>query len=414
MIASAATATPNPVTAKTTWVSVRATDDGGEPALTYSWAMSAGPGSVSFAPNATNAAKDSVATFTASGSYDLLVTVSDADGNTSTSAVTVVVEATPTAIDVQPAVLNLQVGQQQAFTATVSDQFGLALASQPTVSWTATGGTVDATGLYTAGLTAGGPFVVTATVGSLTGNAQLTLGAVPDTTPPTVTLTAPLANAQVGGSTVLTATASDNVGVAQVEFFLDGVSSLGVASAMPWTTTFDFSGVSAGVHTLTAKATDAAGNAATSDGVTVTVGVVDTAAPTVRITSPVTGAATALEVSVTAEANDDLGVTLLEFELDGATVTSLSGTPWTTVLTVAEGDHSLVAIAHDASGKFTRSDAVSFSASATVKATPPDVVVGSCGCSNASGLDGLVLVAAAAVLLRRRRQPAALKYALAA
>jgi hypothetical protein len=168
------------------------------------------------------------------------------------------------------------------------------------------------------------------------------------------------------------------------------------------------------VHTLTAKATDAAGNAATSDGVTVTVGVVDTAAPTVRITSPVTGAATALEVSVTAEANDDLGVTLLEFELDGATVTSLSGTPWTTVLTVAEGDHSLVAIAHDASGKFTRSDAVSFSASATVKATPPDVVVGSCGCSNASGLDGLVLVAAAAVLLRRRRQPAALKYALAA
>ena len=44
----------------------------------------------------------------------------------------------------------------------------------------------------------------------------------PDTTAPTVSLTAPANGATVSGTVTLTATASDNVGVAGVQFLVDG------------------------------------------------------------------------------------------------------------------------------------------------------------------------------------------------
>src|SRR5439155_765463 len=107
------------------------------------------------------------------------------------------------------------------------------------ITFTANGGTVSA--------------VVT---GSATGNA--------DTSPPTVSINSPTSSATVSGSITLTATATDNVGVAGVQFKLDG-ANLGteVTTApytLPWTTTT----VSNGPHTLTAAARDAAGNLATS------------------------------------------------------------------------------------------------------------------------------------------------------
>ena len=92
-----------------------------------------------------------------------------------------------------------------------------------------------------------------------------------DTTPPTVSITAPTAGATVTGTVTVTATATDNVGVGGVQFQLDGVS-LGAEVATPpyavaWTTT----ATADGVHVLTAVARDAAGNKATSTGVSVTV-----------------------------------------------------------------------------------------------------------------------------------------------
>jgi Bacterial Ig domain/Divergent InlB B-repeat domain/Fibronectin type III domain len=92
-----------------------------------------------------------------------------------------------------------------------------------------------------------------------------------DTTPPTVAITAPPAGATVTGTVTVTATATDNVGVVGVQFQLDGVS-LGAEVATPpyaaaWTTTV----TPDGAHVLTAVARDAAGNKATSPGVSVTV-----------------------------------------------------------------------------------------------------------------------------------------------
>lgn len=92
-----------------------------------------------------------------------------------------------------------------------------------------------------------------------------------DTTSPTVSISGPSNNSTVSGSTTVSANASDNVGVASVQFKLDG-NDLGSAdTASPYSTTWDTTGVSNGSHTLTAVAKDAAGNTATSSSVTVTV-----------------------------------------------------------------------------------------------------------------------------------------------
>jgi hypothetical protein len=86
----------------------------------------------------------------------------------------------------------------------------------------------------------------------------------PDTTPPSVNVTSPSNGAQIKGSKVnVAAAAADNVGVAKVEFFVDGVLTATDTSA-PYSFNWNIRKVSTGAHSLTAKATDAAGNVASS------------------------------------------------------------------------------------------------------------------------------------------------------
>ena len=69
----------------------------------------------------------------------------------------------------------------------------------------------------------------------------------------------------------VTADASDNVGVAGVQFFVDGVASGVEDPTAPYGLAWDTRAVSNGAHTLTARARDAAGNLTTSSPVTVNV-----------------------------------------------------------------------------------------------------------------------------------------------
>lgn len=84
----------------------------------------------------------------------------------------------------------------------------------------------------------------------------------PDTTAPSVSAT----ESGSSGTITFSATASDNVGVAKVEFYVDGALK-GTDTAAPWSLAFDSTALANGAHTLTAKAFDAAGNAGTSAGV---------------------------------------------------------------------------------------------------------------------------------------------------
>ena len=95
-------------------------------------------------------------------------------------------------------------------------------------------------------------------------------GAV-DTTPPTVSITAPTANQTVSGTINVTATASDNVAVASVQFKLDGNNLGSAVTSAPYQVSWNTTTATNGSHTLTAVATDTSNNTGTSTAVTVTV-----------------------------------------------------------------------------------------------------------------------------------------------
>ena len=91
-------------------------------------------------------------------------------------------------------------------------------------------------------------------------------------------MTAPAAGSVVSGNVTVSASATDNVGVAGVQFLLDGASLGAEDTTAPYSMTWDTTSASNGVHTLQARARDAAGNTATSSS-SVTVTVSNTAPP---------------------------------------------------------------------------------------------------------------------------------------
>src|SRR5207253_947140 len=107
-VATPAAASPNPVSGGTTRRSVRGADEGGEANLTSAWGSS-GPGAVLFSANGTNAAKNSVATFSVPGTYTFYATITDEGGAIVTSAVSVtvlVINPPPTVVSAAVATPN--------------------------------------------------------------------------------------------------------------------------------------------------------------------------------------------------------------------------------------------------------------------------------------------------------------------
>ena len=92
-----------------------------------------------------------------------------------------------------------------------------------------------------------------------------------DTTPPTVSLTAPTAGSTLGGTHDVTANASDNDAVTGVQFKLDGADLGAEDTSAPYSVSWNTTTATNGTHTLTAVARDPSGNVATSSAVPVTV-----------------------------------------------------------------------------------------------------------------------------------------------
>jgi hypothetical protein len=106
-------------------------------------------------------------------------------------------------------------------------------------------------------------------VGAASNEATATVTA--DTTVPTVSMTAPAAGATVSNIVTVSATAADNVGVAGVQFLVDGGPVGAEDTASPYSISWDSRAAANGSHTLTARARDASGNQTTSSGVGVVV-----------------------------------------------------------------------------------------------------------------------------------------------
>ena len=179
-----------------------------------------------------------------------------------------------------------------------------------------------------------------------------------DSIPPNVSVTAPVNGATVSGLVSIAATATDNIGVARVEFLIDGTLA-GSDPSAPYVYSWDTASAANGARLIQARAVDAAGNTASSAQISVTVsgGVEDITPPTVNLTFPGNGATVSGTISLAATANDDFGVASVEFFLDGASLgfgnPSAQAGPWTlawNTTSSSAGVHALSVIARDARG----------------------------------------------------------------
>jgi hypothetical protein len=97
-----------------------------------------------------------------------------------------------------------------------------------------------------------------------------------DSAAPLVSVSDPKPGTTVSGIVALGATASDNVAVKSVQFKVDGQAVGGPITSPPFMAQWDSRTTSSGQHTITAEASDAAGNVGVSAAVNVTV---DNSAP---------------------------------------------------------------------------------------------------------------------------------------
>ncbi len=182
-----------------------------------------------------------------------------------------------------------------------------------------------------------------------------------DTTPPTVSAS------ETGGSGTITlsAVASDNVKVTLVEFYVDSLLKAS-SNVSPYTATLNSATLANGSHSLLARAYDAANNVGVSGAFAFSVnnGTVDTTPPTVSASETGTGGT----ITLAATASDNVGVSNVEFYIDGVLKGSDSTAPYSMTLnstSLANGSHVLTAKAYDAAGNSTLSSGQSFSVSNT-------------------------------------------------
>ena len=322
-------------------------------------------------------------TFTTAGSKTLYAWAKDAAGNVSASmSASVTVALSDTTAPTVPAGV--------AATAASSTQINIAWAasSDPVVTGQTTSGvagykvyrngtqvaTTTAANYLATGLTASTSYSFTVSAYDAAGNssaqsatATATTLAAADTITPTVTLfTVPSASTSLTVS-ITGLAATDNVGV--TGYLINESSTKPSATASGWASTApaSYTFTTAGSKTLYAWAKDAAGNVSASMSASVAVTLADTTAPVVTLTAPANGSSVSGAVTITATASDNVGVSGVQFKLDGANLgAEYNSSPysilWDTT-TASNGLHNLTAVARDSAGNTTTSSAVSVTVS---------------------------------------------------
>jgi hypothetical protein len=191
-----------------------------------------------------------------------------------------------------------------------------------------------------------------------------------DTKDPSVTITSPSAGTTLRGTVAVSASASDNVGVTQVDLYANDVF-VGSASVSPYTFSWNSTRVIDGSVTLKAVAYDAAGNHSNFvANVIVANGSQpsDTQSPTITITSPAAGSTLRGIVAVNASVSDNVGVTRVDLYANEVIMGSATASPYTfnwNSTRVPDGSVMLKAVAYDAAGNHSNSVANATVANAT-------------------------------------------------
>ncbi len=323
-------------------------------------------------------------TLTTDGSHTITARATDTIGQTANHQRSVTVEnidELPSVTLTAPGAGATVSGTTVALSANASDDHGLMKVEwflDATLIATDTSSAGGWTGTWDSTLTSYGPHTITATATDTIGQTaddQHSID-VDNDAPPSVELVSPTEGSTVAGTVGLEANASDDNGVAQVEFILDETVSLGTDAdgSDGWTGSWDSTLSTDGSHAITARATDTVGKIA-SDQNDVSVDNIDEI-PSVTLTAPEEGALVrGSTVSLAAAATDDHGVAQVEFFLDETVSLGVdadgsdgwTGT-WDSTLT-SDGPHSVSVVATDAIAQ-TATDA----AALTVDNTPPTEV----------------------------------------
>ncbi|NOJ92667.1 OmpA family protein [Corallococcus coralloides] len=298
----------------------------------------------------------------------------DAAGNTSTPATsTFTVDLTVPTVAISTPANNTSVN-----TATVTVTGTTTNATSVTLTFDgASYGpiTVDASGNWSYALPgplADGTYTVTAVSvnGAGTNSATATSTFTVDLTPPTVAISTP-----VDGSTVNTPNVTvtgTSTGATSVTLTYNGTDygPIPVDGAGNWSYPLPVT-LPEGSITVTATATDAAGNESTPDDITFTV---DLTAPEVDITAPVDGTTVASNtVTVTGTSVGATSVTVNFEGNDYGPITVDASGNWSQALPgpLAEGTYTVTAVATDAAGNESTPDSSTF----TVDTTGPTVAI---------------------------------------
>jgi hypothetical protein len=192
----------------------------------------------------------------------------------------------PTAIAVPPQAGYGGPGDTGSTTSTpavtlIADPTSITAGQSATLSWSSTNATSCAGTNFSALGTSGSVTIIpssttsysitcTGAGGSATKSTTITVASAFDTIPPTTAITTPLAGAIVSGTTTVSASASDNIGVAKVELWKDGVL-FATDTTSPYDFAWDTTKNTSATHLLQSRAYDREGNIGSSAQTSVTV-----------------------------------------------------------------------------------------------------------------------------------------------
>ena len=222
-----------------------------------------------------------------------------------------------------------------------------------------------------------------------------------DVTKPTASITSPAASAYLAShSVVVRWTAADPTsGIDHYSVAIDGGAALTVDATA---TSYTFSGVADGPHTIRLTAVDRAGNTVLAS-VSVTVDTVD---PTISIVGPASGAVLSSSAPTVTWTADDAtsGIDHIEVRVDGGSAQTLSSGATSDALSgLSDGTHTVNVTVLDKAGH-SSSKSVSFRVDTSF--VSPSGPYGIAGLTSIMLLIVVVLVAAL-LIVRRRRRPRA-------
>ncbi|HJU83906.1 MAG TPA: M4 family metallopeptidase [Holophagaceae bacterium] len=358
---------------------------GGTSPYTYSW---------TFGDGATSTAASTSHTYTAAGTYTATFKVTDSTGATSSVSRTITANpvSTTTFSEVEAnntiATANAVASSFTAITGTMTtttdvDYFALTLLPGQKITINMTGPTGPDWDLYlknsagttlasstgsttteslsytnsgTTNMTVYAETLVYATASTSPYTLALTYagGTPSDTTPPSVSAT----ESGTSGTITLSASATDNVSVTKVEFYVDGVLK-GTDTSSPFSMTLDSTTLVNGSHSLVAKAYDAMGNVGTSTTVSFSISN-PTAALAAAITTPSSNVVVSSGTAVSFAGTSTGGTSPVTYTWafgDGATATGATAT------------HTFPAASGDAGQSYTVTFTAKDSLGATASAT---------------------------------------------